>query len=609
MLRSKGLLRHKTPVKSMEADDEPCSGGRELSRRLGPGKRVLASTPPALPSADGALAITPSTSRREEAASCSGLGQKKCIMAKHHTRRNGAFKVPTIPKNKIRKPSTPAFIETTHESTPGQDTDTNDCSTVSSFDSDSNSPERSPRSDGQVEIAIPESCNDILNPDVSPGVISGPLDIGFLPDIELPDPLPLGVPTTEGFTQDFFQDWNPDAIRAEEKLPPRDATDIFLLQAAGDFGSTFMEEHGNTIVSGPPDMRFLPAIELPSPLPSFTPDFLHDWNPDAPTTEELPPWDTTHQEDSRQLFDKTGVAEERPVVPTEEETWGVDAEPNVFVHDTEYTLDDIFGPRTVLGQSNQTNVILFPLMAPSPGFDTSTPEPCSSSSSSHTLANDATDSPALTAASNIDVIPTVVNELSSEDAIEETQHASTLPPALNEREADPGTEEEEMPSPQDHSSTGVVVLARRSTLWHQEYPSSGTSGSLQNPPQGPSTDIVSNGGIRKKRGRPARVEPYNIPEVPSSSSGYSAAEVEAIKHKRAREQNKIASQKSRLKRAQKSKETEELVKRLKEKKEKLCKLELEKLEKIEKIKRFFKNRLDKREGGSCNICDKVLQKF
>ena len=65
----------------------------------------------------------------------------------------------------------------------------------------------------------------------------------------------------------------------------------------------------------------------------------------------------------------------------------------------------------------------------------------------------------------------------------------------------------------------------------------------------------------------------------------------------------------RLKRAQKSKETEELVKRLKEKKEKLCKLELEKLEKIEKIKRFFKNRLDKREGGSCNICDKVLQKF
>ena len=43
-----------------------------------------------------------------------------------------------------------------------------------------------------------------------------------------------------------------------------------------------------------------------------------------------------------------------------------------------------------------------------------------------------------------------------------------------------------------------------------------------------------------------RVEPYNIPEVPSSSSNLSASEVEAIKHRRAREQNKLASQKSRF---------------------------------------------------------------
>ena len=43
-----------------------------------------------------------------------------------------------------------------------------------------------------------------------------------------------------------------------------------------------------------------------------------------------------------------------------------------------------------------------------------------------------------------------------------------------------------------------------------------------------------------------RVEPYSIPEVPSSSSNYSAAEVEAIKHQRVREQNKLASQKCRF---------------------------------------------------------------
>ena len=49
------------------------------------------------------------------------------------------------------------------------------------------------------------------------------------------------------------------------------------------------------------------------------------------------------------------------------------------------------------------------------------------------------------------------------------------------------------------------------------------------------------------------------------------------------------------------------MKRLEEKKEKLKGLELERLEKIQKIKRFFKNRLEKKEGGSCDICDKVLQ--
>ena len=433
----------------MEVEGEP-NGGADQDQGTRPGKRVLASTaPPALPNPDGTLPIM--TSRREEAASCDDVGRNK----KHHTRKASSFKVPTIPK-------------------PTRGT---------------NATESSPRSEGQVDIAVPEACLDILNPDVSPGVISGvisvPLDIGFLPDIELHDPLPLGVPTTERFTLDFFQDWNPDAIRAEEEFPARDAPDIFLLQAAGDAESTFAEEPGN------PDGHS-------SPLPTtegFTQHLSHDWNHDAPTTEELPPGDATepHQEDSRELFATTDVT----AVPIEEETWGVDAEPNVFVHDREFTLDDIFGPRT--SETTQTNMTIFTLMAPSPTFEASTSEPCGSSSSFHTLANVATDPPALT----VNFIPSVVNE--------ESPSAETI-------ETDAGTEEEEeITSPPANSSTGtgIVVLARRSSPLLQEYQSSATSEILRHPlhqplqhpplqrqePLGAPTRNVTDG---KKRGRPVR---------------------------------------------------------------------------------------------------------
>jgi len=73
-----------------------------------------------------------------------------------------------------------------------------------------------------------------------------------------------------------------------------------------------------------------------------------------------------------------------------------------------------------------------------------------------------------------------------------------------------------------------------------------------------------------------------------------------------REQNKLASQKCRLKRAQQFKETEGLIERLENKKEELQKLELENLKQIEKIKRFFKRRLDEQEGSGCDMCEKVL---
>jgi len=338
-------------------------------------------------------------------------------MATH--RKNGAFKVPTIPRSardKVKKPTTHGR---TYE--------------LNSYTNDPILPETSLRSEGQVEVAIPESCLDILNPDVSPGIISGPLDIGFLPDMELldPDPLPLGVPTTEGFKQDFFEDWNPDAIAAEEDLPPRDVTDLFLLYTAGDTESSFMEEPGNPsgVDSGQPDIRFRPDIELPFRLPSTDGFTL----PDTPTTEELPPKEAT-EDDSRQLFGNTDVAEGGSAVPTEEDTWGD------LGYDREHNPDDIFGPRAHASETNQTRVIVLPLVA----FDSSTSEPGSSSSSLHTLANVATDT--LRAVSDcIDDIPTVVNESPSVEALQGTPHApsppAVMPPALNGRE----TEGEGMP--------------------------------------------------------------------------------------------------------------------------------------------------------------------
>jgi len=69
------------------------------------------------------------------------------------------------------------------------------------------------RSDGQVEVAVSQAFSDIVNPDVSPGVASILPDIGLL----LPDP----QPTTGDFIQDIFK----DALRREEDLPPRAATE------------------------------------------------------------------------------------------------------------------------------------------------------------------------------------------------------------------------------------------------------------------------------------------------------------------------------------------------------------------------------------------------
>jgi len=114
-------------------------------------------------------ALPLSNSERALAASSSDAGQKKCKMTKHHTSKNSILEKRTKPRKSCTE-----------------------------------------RSDGQVEVAVSQAFRDIVNTDdVSPG------------DIELPEP----QPTTTDFIQDLFNDRNPDALRSEEDLPPRDATD------------------------------------------------------------------------------------------------------------------------------------------------------------------------------------------------------------------------------------------------------------------------------------------------------------------------------------------------------------------------------------------------
>ena len=81
------------------------------------------------------------------------------------------------------------------------------------------------RSDGQVEGAVSQAFRDIVNPDVSPGVASILPDIGLL----LPNP----QPTTGDFIQDIFK----DALRSEEDLSPRDATNDGAASSLPNAGS------------------------------------------------------------------------------------------------------------------------------------------------------------------------------------------------------------------------------------------------------------------------------------------------------------------------------------------------------------------------------------
>ena len=212
-------------------EGEPSSSEADLRKILQPGKRILASSPPSPPGTE-----TAGLSRGDEAAaSSSGAGQKKITMTSN---TSGVFKIPmTIgsgkitrkAKNKVLKPGTQTQtpIATTNRSTTEENRKTNNDSTPASL-LFLDSPEMIQRTDGQVEIAMAQSCIDILDPNVSPSVVSGLPDLSPLANMELSNPLP----TTKGFTQDFLQDWNSEVIGNEEQLSPGDDTDFILLQAA-----------------------------------------------------------------------------------------------------------------------------------------------------------------------------------------------------------------------------------------------------------------------------------------------------------------------------------------------------------------------------------------
>ena len=192
--------------------------GVEERRGAPPGKRLLTHIEDLVEPADG---DTANSRNRNES------------MEEHHPSRNSVFKRPAIPgtssraRHKMRKPTTAAAQGSAKEENPDQV----DVSTLSTFDSDPNLLQT------KVEIEIPQSCRDILDTNICPVVITGPQDIGFIPDLDFEQPLEP-FPATESLIQDFSMDWGPASFMTEEDLPPMDTIDDHLLQTAGDTGET-----------------------------------------------------------------------------------------------------------------------------------------------------------------------------------------------------------------------------------------------------------------------------------------------------------------------------------------------------------------------------------
>jgi len=235
----------KRPVKSMEESSE----GADKSKRFHPGKRVIASTALALSNSERALEARPS--KRDGAAEHTGssrnAGKKKCKIKKRYTSKNSTV----VKRTRLSKPSTPTATVTTHTRRYEEHYwsilfDDQDFVQVWNCDALRSEEELPPRDATDDDIGISTGTAFGL-PDVSPSPEAEPLQ------------------TTEDFTQDFLPNWNPDALKGRENLPPKDATDYEILAAvlAGNSANTSNRNDG--LPHNKPDY-FLNGYVQPPPI-------------------------------------------------------------------------------------------------------------------------------------------------------------------------------------------------------------------------------------------------------------------------------------------------------------------------------------------------------
>ena len=344
----------------------------------------------------------------------------------------------------------------------------------------------------QVEIEIPQSCRDILDTSICSVVITGPQDIGFLPDLDFEQPLEP-FPATENLIQDFLMDWGPAAIMTEEDLPPMDTIDDHLLQTAGETGETVTaasREFIDGIFTGsrsgqprsPADFgtpRHLLTEEVSSQHPNPESKLSSTVDGSSFHVERAHVTVESLQEHLPQPFDITDGGLGAPT--TEEEIWG---HVQQFTYqDPDYSLEDMYGLRG----SEDTNLMLYPTPALGSAITTS-------GHSGVFMPNEDGSHFEGTGSSNIAM---------SEEAF--------IPTVVNERlETIQQVEEEENPSIQAmQPSTSNIVLARRSESLPNlaspfTYEASGQPplGQLRNFSLVDAT--VGNNGSRVRRGRPPR---------------------------------------------------------------------------------------------------------
>ena len=106
----------------------------------------------------------------------------------------------------------------------------------------------------------------------------------------------------------------------------------------------------------------------------------------------------------------------------------------------------------------------------------------------------------------------------------------------------------------------------------------------------------------KKKGRPLRTEPYTIPEMPRQSKKVTTEKIQSIKHQRATELNKAASQRWRQKNAKQKQQMQIELKNLETENKKLKRKEQTTTQTIVQIKQQFL----KRTNLECQACKQAL---